>query len=100
LPEYKKKILEEKGETFMMKAFKYITLTLFISSALAYSGIAQPIAQADNQWPPQVHWVPQKGRKKEPERPVEKKKYDDRGDRGGDRGDSKRDGGEKRGKKP
>jgi hypothetical protein len=80
----------------MLKAFKYITLTLFISSALAYSGIAQ----SGNQWPPQVHWAPQKGRKKEPERPVERKKDDDRGNRGGDRSRPKRDGAEKRGKRP
>jgi hypothetical protein len=71
----------------MMKAFKNITLTLFICSALACSGVAQ----SGNQWT-----APQKDRRKEPERPVEKKKNDDRGDRGG----GKRDEGGKRGKKP
>ncbi|HZF38738.1 MAG TPA: hypothetical protein VE715_07935 [Blastocatellia bacterium] len=78
----------------MMKAFKNITLTLFISSALACSGVAQPGANL---------LAPQKDRRKEPERPVEKKKNDDRGDRGGDRGDrggDKRDDGGKRGKRP
>jgi hypothetical protein len=74
----------------MMKAFKKITLTLFISSALACSGAAQP----NNQW------ATQRERKKEPERPVEKKKNDDRGDRGGNRGGDKRDDGGKRGKRP
>jgi hypothetical protein len=52
----------------MMKAFKKITLTLFISS-------------------------------EEPERPVEKRKNDDRGDRG-NRGGDKRDDGGKKGKRP
>jgi hypothetical protein len=66
----------------MMKALKYITLTMLISSALALSGLAQP----DIQWS-------QKDKRKGPERPVEKKKNDDRG------GD-KRDEGGKKGKKP
>jgi hypothetical protein len=77
----------------MMKALKNITLTLFISSALACGGMAQTgINQLD----------PQKDRRKEPERPVEKRKNDDRGDRGdrGGRGDDKRDDGGKRGKRP
>jgi hypothetical protein len=73
----------------MMKALKKITLTLFISSALACSGAAQPAYQ----------WEPQKDRGKKPERPVEKRKNDDRGDRG-DRGGDKRDDGGKRGKRP
>jgi hypothetical protein len=73
----------------MMKAFKKITLTLFISSALACSGAAQPGNQ----------WAPQRERKKEPERPVEKRKNDDRGDRD-NRGGDKRDDGGKRGKRP
>ena len=67
----------------MMKALKNITLTMLISSALALSGLAQP----DNQW------TIQKDRRKEPERPVEKKKNDDRGG-------EKRDDGGKKGKKP
>jgi len=67
----------------MMKALKNITLTMLISSALAFSGLAQP----DNQL------SFQKDKRKEPERPVEKKKNDDRG------GD-KRDEGGKKGKKP
>lgn len=72
----------------MMKAFKKITLTLFISSALACSGAAQPGYQ----------WAPQKDRGKKPERPVEKRKNDDRG---GDRGGDKRgDDSGKRGKRP
>jgi hypothetical protein len=64
----------------MMKAFKNITLTLLISSALACGGLAQSGDQ----------WAPQKDKKKE--RPVEKKKED----RGGD----KKDDGGKKGKKP
>jgi hypothetical protein len=67
----------------MMKALKNITLTMLISSALALSGLAQ----LENPW------VLQKDRRKEPERPVEKKKNDDRGG-------EKRDQGEKKGKKP
>jgi hypothetical protein len=67
----------------MMKALKNITLTMLISSVLAFSGLAQ----IDNQW------TFQKDKRKEPERPVEKKKNDDRG------GD-KRDEGGKKGKKP
>jgi hypothetical protein len=67
----------------MMKALKNITLTMLISSALAFSGLAQP----DNQL------SFQKDKRKEPERPVEKKKNDDRG------GDKRDDGG-KKGKKP
>jgi hypothetical protein len=85
----------------MIKAFKKITLALFISSAIACSGVAQSTNQWDNQF------SPQKDRgKKGPERPVERKKNDDRGDRGdhgdrGDRGGSKRgDDNGKRGKKP
>jgi hypothetical protein len=53
----------------MMKALKYITLTMLISSALALSGLAQP----------DIQWSLQKDKRKEPERPVEKKKNDDRG---------------------
>jgi hypothetical protein len=76
--------IEEGGKYIMkVKAFKNITLTLLISSALACGGMAQTGNQL----------APQKGRKKEPERPVEKKKNDDRG------GD-KRDEGGKKGKKP
>jgi len=67
----------------MMKALKNITLTMLISSALALSGLAQP----NNQW------AIQKDKRKEPERPVEKKKNDDRGG-------EKRDEGGKKGKKP
>jgi hypothetical protein len=67
----------------MMKALKNITLTMLISSALAFSGLAQP----DNQL------SFQKDKRKEPERPVEKKKNDDRGG-------EKRDEGGKKGKKP
>jgi hypothetical protein len=67
----------------MMKALKNITLTMLISSALAFSGSAQ----SDNQW------AFQKDKRKEPERPVEKKKNDDRGG-------EKRDEGGKKGKKP
>ena len=67
----------------MMKALKNITLTMLISSALAFSGSAQ----TDNQW------MIQKDKRKEPERPVEKKKNDDRGG-------EKRDEGGKKGKKP
>jgi hypothetical protein len=67
----------------MMKALKYITLTMLISLALALSGLAQP----------DIQWSIQKDKRKEPERPVEKKKNDDRG------GD-KRDEGGKKGKKP
>jgi hypothetical protein len=67
----------------MMKALKYITLTMLISSALAFSGLAQP----------DIQWSLQRDKRKEPERPVEKKKNDDRGS-------EKRDGGEKKGKKP
>ena len=67
----------------MMKALKNITLTMLISSALAFSGLAQ----SDNQW------VIQKDKRKEPERPVEKKKNDDRGG-------EKRDEAGKKGKKP
>jgi len=73
----------------MMKAFKNITLTLFISSALACSGVAQSVVN---------QLAPQKDRRKEPERPVEKKKNDDQGAR--DRGGDKRDEGGKRGKRP
>jgi hypothetical protein len=68
----------------MMKALKNITLTMLISSALAFSGLAQ----SDNQWA-----AIQKDKRKEPERPVEKKKNDDRGG-------EKRDEGGKKGKKP
>jgi hypothetical protein len=78
----------------MIKAFKKITLTLFIGSAIACSGVAQPLDQWGNQLAPQ--------RDKRPERPVEKKRNDDRGDRGdrgGDRGGSKRDDGGRRGKR-
>jgi hypothetical protein len=67
----------------MMKALKNITLTMLISSALAFSAMAQP----DNQL------SMQKDKRKEPERPVEKKKNDDRGG-------EKRDDGGKKGKKP
>jgi hypothetical protein len=67
----------------MMKALKNITLTMLISSALALNGLAQ----LDN------NWALQKDRRKEPERPVEKKKNDDRGG-------EKRDQGGKKGKKP
>jgi hypothetical protein len=56
---------------------------MLISSALAFSGLAQ----TDNQW------TIQKDKRKEPERPVEKKKNDDRGS-------EKRDEGGKKGKKP
>jgi hypothetical protein len=66
-----------------MKALKNITLTMLISSALAIGGLAQPGNQ----------WEIQKDRRKEPERPVEKKKNDDRSS-------EKRDEGEKKGKKP
>jgi hypothetical protein len=66
-----------------MKALKNIALTILISSALAFSGLAQ----SDNQW------AIQKDKRKEPERPVEKKKNDDRGS-------EKRNEGEKKGKKP
>jgi hypothetical protein len=67
----------------MMKALKNITLTMLISSVLAFSGLAQ----TDNLW------TIQKDKRKEPERPVEKKKNDDRGG-------EKRDEGGKKGKKP
>jgi hypothetical protein len=67
----------------MMKALKNITLTMLISSVLAFSGLAQ----TDN------HWTIQKDKRKEPERPVEKKKNDDRGG-------EKRDEAGKKGKKP
>jgi hypothetical protein len=67
----------------MMKALKYITLTMLISSALALSGLAQT----------EIQLAVQKDRRKEPERPVEKKKNDDRGG-------EKRDEGGKKGKKP
>jgi hypothetical protein len=67
----------------MMKALKYITLTMLINSALALGGLAQP----------DIQWSLQKDKRKGPERPVEKKKNDDRG------GD-KRDEGGKKGKKP
>jgi hypothetical protein len=67
----------------MMKALKYITLTMLISLALALSGLAQS----------DIQWSLQKDKRKGPERPVEKKKNDDRG------GD-KRDEGGKKGKKP
>jgi hypothetical protein len=67
----------------MMKALKNITLTMLISSVLAFSGLAQ----TDNQW------MIQKDKRKEPERPVEKKKNDDRGG-------EKRDEAGKKGKKP
>ena len=70
----------------MMNAFKNITLTMLIISALALSGLAQ---QPVNYWAP----LPQKDKRKEPERPVEKKKNDDRGG-------EKRDEGGKKGKKP
>jgi hypothetical protein len=73
----------EEGGKNIMKAFKNITLTLLISSALACGGMAQS----------GIQWVGQKDRKKDPERPVEKKKNDDRG--GG-----KKDEGGKKGKKP
>ena len=66
-----------------MKALKYITLTMLISSALALSGLAQT----------EIQLAVQKDRRKEPERPVEKKKNDDRGG-------EKRDEGGKKGKKP
>ena len=66
-----------------MKALKNIALTMLISSALALSGSAQ----SDNQW------AIQKDKRKEPERPVEKKKNDDRGA-------EKRDEGSKKSKKP
>ena len=67
----------------MMKALKNITLTMLISSALAFSASAQ----SDNLW------AIQKDKRKEPERPVEKKKNDDRGG-------EKRDEAGKKGKKP
>jgi hypothetical protein len=67
----------------MMKALKNITLTMLISSVLAFGGLAQ----TGNQW------TIQKDKRKEPERPVEKKKNDDRGG-------EKRDEGGKKGKKP
>jgi len=70
----------------MTKAFKNITLTMLIISALAFSGLAQ---QPINQWAP----APQRDKRKEPERPVEKKKNDDRGG-------EKRDDGGKKGKRP
>jgi hypothetical protein len=75
-----------------MKAFKKITLTLFIGLAIACSGVAQSSIQWDNQF------APQRDKGKKPERPVEKRKNDDRGgDRGGN---GKRDDGGKRGKRP
>jgi hypothetical protein len=64
-----------------MNAFKKITLTLLISSTLAFSGLAQP----------GNYWAPQKDKKKPPERLPEKKKDDRR--------DNKKDEGEKKGKK-
>jgi hypothetical protein len=67
----------------MMKALKNITLTMLISSALAFSGSAQS----------DIQWAIQKDKRKEPERPVEKKKNDDRGG-------EKRDEAGKKGKKP
>jgi len=70
----------------MMKALKNITLTMLISSALAFSALAQLPGN-------QLAVPPQKDKRKEPERPVEKKKNEDRG--GG-----KRDEGGKKGKKP
>jgi hypothetical protein len=75
----------------MIKALRKITLTLFISTAIAFSGVAQPLNHWGNQFEPQ--------RDKKPERPVEKKRNGDRGDRGGDRGGSKRDDGGRRGKR-
>jgi hypothetical protein len=82
----------------MMKAFKHIALTLFISSALACSSMAQPANQMGGQLSTPNQLEPQKGRK-EPERPVERKKNDDRGGRG-DREGSKREEGGKKGKRP
>lgn len=69
-----------------MKAFKNISLTLLISAALACGGMAQTGDQLTS-------LTPQKDRKKDPERPVEKKKHEDRS--GG-----KKDDGGKKGKKP
>ncbi|HEY8461960.1 MAG TPA: hypothetical protein VIM99_16345 [Blastocatellia bacterium] len=81
-----------KGGKFMIKGFKKIALTLFISSAIACSGVAQSSNHWENQLAPQRD----KG-KRGPERPVERKRNGDRGDRGGSkRGD---DSG-KRGKRP
>jgi hypothetical protein len=71
---------KKKGGKHMLKVLKNVTLTLLISSALTCGGLAQNGDQ----------WMPQKDRKKEPERPIEKKKED----RGG------RDRGEKKDKKP
>jgi hypothetical protein len=57
-----------------MKVFKNITLTLLISSALA-CGV---LAQTGNQLAPN----PNKDRKKDPERPIEKRKNENRGGSG------------------
>jgi hypothetical protein len=70
----------------MIKAFKKFTIALFICSAMACSGVARP----SNQWENQLATQKDRGGKRGPERPVEKKKPND--DRGGDRGDSKRGG--------
>lgn len=64
---------------------KKITFTLLISSVLVFSGLAQ----ADD------YWTAQKGKKKQPEHPVENEKKKDEG-RGGDK--KNEDG--KKGKKP
>ena len=68
-----------------MKAFKKITFTLLISSALAFSGWAE---SGD-------YWTDQKEKKKGSERPVEKDKKKNE-----DRGEGKKDEGGKKGKKP
>jgi hypothetical protein len=57
-----------------MKVFKNITLTLLISSALVFVGLAQ----TGNRLAPN----PNKDRKKDPERPIEKRKNEDRGGSG------------------
>jgi len=69
-------------------AFRKITFTLLISSALAFSG-----------WAGSVDYLPDQDKKKGSERPVEKDKKKNE-DRGGDRGGSKKDDGGKKGKKP
>ena len=73
-------------------AFRKITFTLLISSALAFSGWAGSVD----------YWLDQKDKKKEEkkiERPVEKDKKKNE-DQGGDRGGGKKDDGGKKGKKP
>jgi hypothetical protein len=81
----------------MIKTFKKFTLALFISSAIACSGVAQ----SSNQWENRLATQKDRGGKRGPERPVERKRNDDRNDDRGDRGGSKRgDDNGKKGKRP